>query len=124
MQKSDIAKTAENSASDLSFEWPRWAWLIALLPFFQAILTWSLDGKLTDTQYAIRHFSIPAVTGEILIVIFALKSKFSIFSVIKQIPMLAKLAMVIWLAFAVASFLSTSAHWVSSLYLLLRYILH
>ena len=124
MQKSDIAKTAENSASDLSFEWPRWAWLIALLPFFQAILTWSLDGKLSGAQYAMRHFSIPAVTGEILIVVFAVKSNLSISSTIKQIPMLAKLSILIWLTFAVASFLSTFEQWASSAYLLLRYILH
>ncbi len=113
-----------NPATDTSPQWNLSVWLIALLPLTQAILTWDLDGKLTGMQYAIRHISIPAVVGEIIILGCALKMAMSLSNIWRMPSNATKALIAIWLAFAVTASLLPEINKTGSLFWLLRFVLH
>jgi O-antigen ligase len=105
-------------------QWQHCIWLIALLPAIQAALTWDMDGILALPDYLARHFSIPAVFGEIAIVVIACVSGFSISSAWKSAASSIKILLAVWLFFGFASSLLTDGNVIGSLLMMFRYMLH
>jgi O-antigen ligase len=99
-------------------------WLIAFLPFIQALMSWDFDGKLNGVQYAIRHLSIPAIMVEIIIVIIAHKNKLVIYDILKNLPFLIKLMVFMWILFATVASILPMKNNIISLISMSRYILH
>jgi O-antigen ligase len=122
-QTSKIA-AAPNAAMVKAPKWQSYVWIIALLPFIQAILTWDLDGKLSAMNYAIRHLSIPAIAGELLIIIFAIISGASIRAMWRPIAPSVKLIVAIWFLFALAASLLNAGNRLDSVFSFSRYFVH
>ncbi len=99
-------------------------WLIALLPFVQAILSWDFDGDLSGVQYAIRHFSIPAVVGELSIILIAMQAGHSPLASFKKFTVPIRALIFGWLIFAIAASLLQYDMRMLSLLSMARYILH
>jgi O-antigen ligase len=102
----------------------QWIWLIALLPFIQAIITWDYDGNLSGVQYAIRHLSIPAIAGEMVIILIAFQAGHSPIAAYKKFAMPIKMLIFGWLVIAAAASLLQFDARLMSLLSMSRYILH
>ena len=105
-------------------KWRKYVWIIALLPLIQAITSWDLDGELTAMQYAVRHLSIPAIAGELLIIAIAMNSGGSIRTLWRPIPSIVKLIVVSWFTFAMAASLLNADNRLDSIFSLSRFIVH
>ncbi len=123
----EIVQNKPNASYSLKHDMPKWRfciWIIALLPFLQAMLTWSFENKLVGAIYFVRHYSMPAVTGELAICVIVLASGFSIIPVARKLPLIVSTLIAVWLIFAISSTFHPDRSSGSSWYLVLRYILH
>lgn len=103
LQRLDNLNPRTDAGAALKNGWPKYIWLIALLPFFQTLVTWDFDGDLSGLQYALRHLSIPALTGEIIFLLYSLRSAFSPWNTARQMPLPVQALLGIWIAFAVSA---------------------
>lgn len=84
--------------------------LVAVLPVIFVLVTWDNDGKLSPVSSAVRFLSLPITFGELIIIILAIRNKFSIESVFRNVGLPVKFFTVFWLLFALSAvFLSGQA---------------
>ncbi len=124
MHKASHIEAASKVTLEKAPKWRRYVWIIALLPLLQAIISWDLDGELTAMQYAVRHLSIPAIAGELLIIAIAMNSGGSIRKLWRPIPLTVKLIAVSWFIFAMAASLLNADNRLDSVFSLSRFFVH
>ena len=98
--------------------------LAAFLPFIQALVTWDYDGRMTDGWFALRHFSFPAILGEIFIIIIAARQGMMPGKYIAALTKPAKILMLLWAGLAIISSMIVTDNRVSSILTLARFMLH
>jgi O-antigen ligase len=104
--------------------WLHAIWLVAFLPFLQTLVTWDYDGQMTSGWFALRHFSIPTIFGEVFVIYLALRGGMLPSHVIEKLSKPVKSLLVIWLLFALVSTLINGEQIANSLLTLIRFILH
>ncbi|WP_373473250.1 O-antigen ligase family protein [Sphingorhabdus lacus] len=98
--------------------------IVAMLPTIFVLSTWDLDGVLSPASYAIRHFSLPIIVGELCVVIFAMRKKFSIYSAFAEMGRVPKTLTILWLIFAFLPVLFVAEDMSLSAFSTLQYALH
>lgn len=68
--------------------------VLCLMPAIFALITWQPVFEYT----AIRHYSLPVLVAEALIIVVAMVGGFSVFSAFTQLRTITKIASIIWLA--------------------------
>jgi hypothetical protein len=121
MKSADAANTNAMQASRF---WLYTISLIAALPVLQTLATWDFDGRLSPQAFSMRHYSMPAVIGELGVFWFAVRAGLSIKSVFANLskPVFALLS--IWAIFALLALFWDSTGLVNAAFILLRYTLH
>lgn len=87
-------------------DWILWL-LVAVSPIVFGALTWRLEPVVT--QHMIRHFSVPIVTIEMLVILFAVRNGFGLKQAFAGIPAWAKIALAILGAVAVGTAVTATA---------------
>lgn len=104
--------------------WHFVAWVMALVPSLLAILTWDSDGKLTAAGYTIRHYGLPVTVAELVIIWISVRNKWFPDKLLKQLPTLAKAAILIWTITAFASAMLNAGQLTNTLFVTWRYLMH
>lgn len=104
--------------------WLHAIWLVALLPFIQAIVTWDYDGRMADGWFALRHFSFPAILGEIFVIIMALRGGMLPSAWIAQLSSIVKILLAICVSTALASTVLMAENSAGSALIISRYLIH
>ena len=118
------AEPQQTPSAHSKLAWPQYIWLIVLLPFIQALLSWDFDGNLSSLQYVMRHLSVPALTVEIFILFYAMGSGFSPLHAINRLETRVRALILVWFVFAIASSLLQYNDKLASLLTMSRFILH
>ncbi|NJM50772.1 MAG: O-antigen ligase family protein [Sphingomonadales bacterium] len=104
--------------------WKTAIWLTAFLPFIQAIVTWDYDGRMEGMWFALRHYSFPAIIGEIAIIMIAIRSGMLPSTYMKSLSKTAMAALLLWAIFALFSSLFIADNRAVSMMTLIRFALH
>jgi len=117
----NIKEAAPDSRSNV---WLHAIWLVAFLPFIQAIITWDYDGRMTDGWFALRHFSFPAILGEIIVIVMALRGGMLPSAWIARLSSIVKILLAICGLAALASTLLVAENSAGSALIISRYLIH
>ncbi|TSB02032.1 O-antigen ligase family protein [Sphingorhabdus contaminans] len=98
--------------------------LITMAPGLHAIATWDLDGRLSSTAYAVRHYSYMVVLVEILVIWLALRNDLSFSNTFWELPKRVRTLLALWLTFSLIALFSTMSGLSNALFTLVRYLTH
>jgi O-antigen ligase len=120
----DMIDGAKADANQAPRTWLYAITLIAALPVFQTLMTWDFDGRLSPQAFAMRHFSIPAVIGELVVFYLAARAGLTIQAVFASLTKPVLVLLTIWAVFALIALIADSSGLVNASFILLRYTLH
>jgi O-antigen ligase len=123
-RKMDMIDGAKADANQAPRTWLYAITLIAALPVFQTLMTWDFDGRLSPQAFAMRHFSIPAVIGELVVFYLAARAGLTIQAVFASLTKPVLVLLSIWAVFALIALFADSSGLVNASFILLRYTLH
>jgi hypothetical protein len=98
--------------------------IIAALPVFQTLMTWDFDGRLAPQAFAMRHYSIPAVIGELVVFWLAARAGMTLRGVFANLSKPVQVLLAIWAVFALTALFAGGSAMVNASFILLRYTLH
>jgi O-antigen ligase len=124
LQNETSADACNIQPAETASSWQRYLWLIAFLPLIQALLTWDIDGKLDDVQYAVRHLSIPALVFETIVIAYAHKFGAAYWATLRALPKHIMMLITVGLLFSISASLFQGENRLFSIILMSIYILH
>ena len=98
--------------------------LVALAPALHAVATWDLDGRLSSSAYALRHYSYVIVVVEICVTWLALRNNMSVSHAFAELPKSVKVLLALWFVFSLAALFSTTNGLSNAVFTLARYVIH
>jgi O-Antigen ligase len=120
----NIADSAHTNDVQTSRNWHHAIVLIAALPVLQTLATWDFDGRLSPQAFSMRHYSMPAVIGELGVFWLAVRGGLSIKSVFANLRKSVLVLLTIWAIFALLALFWDGTGLVNASFILLRYTLH
>lgn len=94
--------------------------ILCLMPAAFALITWQPNFEYT----AIRHYSLPVLVAEALIIVIAMTGGFGIFAAFAQLRLITKAASIIWLAAVLLATFFASADPAAAQTLCLTAVIH
>ncbi len=97
---------------------------MAALPSVFVLATWDSDGLQTPRAFAVRYLSLPVTICELCIIWLAVRTKFDVVNVFKELGRIPKLLIAIWFVFAVIPIALADDKMFGSTFATLQYALH
>lgn len=124
MTAAQIERGIPASTLNRKNEWRVAIFVLALIPVIQSVMTWDLDGRLSDAAYFTRHFSFPAMICQFFIIILSARFGANGIAILKNLSRPVFIAFSIWAIVAIYATFSVDQSQAASVLLLGRYFLH
>lgn len=123
-RKSMSAPVSGNVDQSGNADWKFALFILAAMPVMQMLATWDIDGNLGAVTKSLRLFSLPVVFLEILLLLWTSRKGWKPQQQIYAMSKLNQGFIIIFLFFGLTSSIFVASDYLTSLFLLFRYVLH
>lgn len=120
MQLTQPIKWRGFSMSTADFVW----WLLALTPLILLVTTWDVDGRLSQQELALRHYSFPVIAIEMFVIYISLRNGFKPVARLKQLRSFTRMLLLVWAIAATWAVLAYADDRILSMAITIRYAVH
>lgn len=98
--------------------------LMAALPSIFVLATWDSDGLQTPQAFAVRYLSLPVALCELFIIYLAVRSRFDLPLMLRNVGSIPRMLMAIWALFAFLPLVLSNSTRSLSAFATFQYVLH